>query len=74
MIKQLQTFAQAVLNMEPIDIILTPEEIVTARTIFEKKPPSISPELFNATKEQVFSGIPQIEFLLVSLSIDMTED
>ncbi|KAF8621489.1 hypothetical protein AX15_007776 [Amanita polypyramis BW_CC] len=50
--------------MAPIDKILNASEIETARQILSTKPPTISQDLFDTIKNQIFSGIPQIEFLL----------
>ncbi|TFK37669.1 hypothetical protein BDQ12DRAFT_685079 [Crucibulum laeve] len=58
------TFANAVLNMSPIEKILTPAEIEEAHTILATKPPTIGQDSFNIIKNQIFSGVPQIEFLL----------
>ncbi|KAF8990253.1 GMC oxidoreductase-domain-containing protein [Cyathus striatus] len=58
------TFANGVINMQPIDVILTTAEIEEAKTILATKPPTISQEAFDIIKKQVFSGVPQVEFLI----------
>lgn len=61
-----QTFAQGVVNMAPADKILTPSEMATAKTMLQTKPPTISDDQFNIIKQQVLSGTPQAEYILVS--------
>jgi len=52
--------------MAPIDKVLTSSEMITAKTILQTKPPTISEDQFNVIKQQVLSGTPQAEYLLVS--------
>ncbi|KAF8331596.1 hypothetical protein F5887DRAFT_1081185 [Amanita rubescens] len=58
------TFAISGVIMAPIESFLNESEIETAKQILSTKPPTIYPDLFNTIKEEIFSGIPQIEFLL----------
>ena len=55
--------------MAPADKILTPSEMDTARTMLQTKPPTISQEQFTIIKEQVLTGIPQAEYILVGFWI-----
>jgi hypothetical protein len=55
--------------MAPIESFLNESEIETAKQILSTKPPTIYPDLFDTIKEEIFSGIPQIEFLLVSIVV-----
>lgn len=62
-----QTFAQGVVNFEPIDKILNASEITQAKSLLQTKPPSISEDLFRVIQNQVLNGTPQVEYLLVRL-------
>ncbi|KAG6812689.1 hypothetical protein H0H92_001318 [Tricholoma furcatifolium] len=57
------TFANSILDMVPVDKILSPEELVTANRILESKPPNIQQEVFEAVRNEVFT-VPQAEYLL----------
>ncbi|KAG6908470.1 hypothetical protein DXG01_004473 [Tephrocybe rancida] len=57
------TFANAVLNMSPVNKVLSREEITKAEQILEEKPPTIQRDLFDSIKSRVFS-VPQAEYLL----------
>ncbi|KAF8887052.1 GMC oxidoreductase-domain-containing protein [Mucidula mucida] len=59
------TFAQAVVDFEPIGQILNTSEIDHAKQLFETKPDSIPQDQFDIIKDQVFSDVPQVEYLLV---------
>lgn len=61
-----KTFAISGIVMAPIESFLNASEIETAKELLSTKPPTIHQDLFDTTKEQIFSGVPQIEFLLVS--------
>lgn len=56
--------------MAPIESFLNESDIETAKEILSTKPPSIYPDLFETTKDEIFSSIPQIEFLLVSIVLE----
>ncbi|KAK0203496.1 hypothetical protein DFS33DRAFT_1430542 [Desarmillaria ectypa] len=58
------TFAQAVVNFEPIDVILTTDEIEEAKQILSTKPESIPQDQFDIIKEQILNGTTQVEYLL----------
>lgn len=51
--------------MAPLQTVLTPEEIEEAHTLLSEKPPTILQDSFDIIKQQIFSGLPQIEFLMV---------
>ncbi|KAG5636769.1 hypothetical protein H0H81_006922 [Sphagnurus paluster] len=57
------TFANSVINMAPVDNILTPAEITTAKQILQSKPPTIQKDLYNSIKDRIFN-VPQVEYLL----------
>ncbi|KAK0449826.1 uncharacterized protein EV420DRAFT_1483047 [Desarmillaria tabescens] len=58
------TFAQAVVNFEPIDVILTADEIEEAKQILSTKPDSIPQDQFDIIKGQILNGTTQVEYLL----------
>jgi len=58
------TFADSGLVMAPIGNILNASEIATAKQILSVKPANIGDGPFNIIKNQIFSGIPQAEYLL----------
>ncbi|KAK0220402.1 hypothetical protein IW262DRAFT_1482881 [Armillaria fumosa] len=58
------TFAQAVVNFEPIDVVLTADEIEEAKQILSTKPESIPQDQFDIIKEQILNGTTQVEYLL----------
>ncbi|KAF9460466.1 hypothetical protein BDZ94DRAFT_1311477 [Collybia nuda] len=58
------TFAQGVVNMEPAHVILTPAEQEEARQRLQVKPPTISEDEFSVIKDQIFSGVPMVEYIL----------
>ncbi|KAK0192922.1 hypothetical protein F5146DRAFT_1192062 [Armillaria mellea] len=53
------TFAQAVVNFEPIDVVLTADEIEEAKQILSTKPESIPQDQFDIIKEQILNGTTQ---------------
>ncbi|KAG6876677.1 hypothetical protein C0993_001314 [Termitomyces sp. T159_Od127] len=57
------TFSNAVVNMSPIDNILSSEEIAIANQILEIKPPTLQEDLFESIKGMIFK-VPQAEYLL----------
>ncbi|KAG7448868.1 alcohol oxidase [Guyanagaster necrorhizus] len=58
------TFAQAVVNFEPIDVILTADEIEEAKEILSTKPESTPQDQFDILKELILNGTTQVEYLL----------
>ncbi|KAF9463402.1 hypothetical protein BDZ94DRAFT_1259269 [Collybia nuda] len=58
------TFAQGVVNMEPAHVILTPAELGEARQLLRVKPPTISEDQFDVIKDQIFNGVPMVEYIL----------
>ncbi|KAK2466602.1 hypothetical protein APHAL10511_000860 [Amanita phalloides] len=58
------TFGISGVVMAPMENILNANEIKTAKQILSVKPPTISQDSFDIIKSQIFSGVPQIEFLL----------
>ncbi|KAJ7590654.1 hypothetical protein C8J56DRAFT_538926 [Mycena floridula] len=58
------TFAQGVTNFEPIDKILTPAEMKTAKKLLATKPASLPQSQFDIIKSQILGGTPQVEFIL----------
>lgn len=58
------TFAQAVVNFEPIDVVLTADEIEEAKQILSTKPDSIPQDQFDIIKAQILNGTTQVEYLL----------
>jgi len=58
------TFAISGVVMAPIESFLDASEIETAKELLSTKPPTIHQDLFDAVKDQIFGGVPQIEFLL----------
>ncbi|KAG6898025.1 hypothetical protein C0992_007021 [Termitomyces sp. T32_za158] len=57
------TFANGVVNMSPVDNILSLEEIAIANQILETKPPTVQQDLFESIKSMIFK-VPQAEYLL----------
>jgi hypothetical protein len=57
--------------MAPAQVVLTPSELQTASRLLQSKPPTISQEQFDAIKSQVFSGVPQAEYILVSNTLHL---
>ena len=51
--------------MASIESFLDASEIETAKQLLSTKPPTIHQDLFDAVRDQIFGGVPQIEFLLV---------
>lgn len=52
--------------MEPIEKVLTPAEIATAQTLLATKPAGIPQDQFDIIKNNIFNGVPQAEYILVS--------